>query len=483
MAALLVAGVVSAPASAQTPTVVANPGSVVIAVTGGTFGLGAFEVPLPGCDVTGGGCLSIPASLNADGTFSVRASDLQLPDIELPLEQLAQLTGGTGLPLGLRLVAFVDGPVTGVISPSTGLVRMNIALGVRLVPDLAALGLGSFASLLGSSAACQFGPVRLALTSGGSGAVQGVPYDPTNGAVTLVDGTAVVPPLTCGALITQFWPLLASQLAGSLGSVGDLGDLGGLPDSVDINSLASILAALNDLLGLPTEPGASTVRFEASFGSGADALSAPVLSGGVAWPASGFADVIPGDYFAEAVRWLKAMGITTGYAGSSTRYSPNITVTRDQMAAFLHRMMDLPLAPASCGLRDVPPAAYYARAACFLYAQGITTNNPYGPSGPVTRGQMAAFLWRMAGSPSVATPSGFTDVGSSVYYAEAVRWLKANGITTGYNGSATAFRPDLPVTRGQMAAFLYRLATNRGAWLAPTMMPTTATASLASVVR
>ena len=42
------------------------------------------------------------------------------------------------------------------------------------------------------------------------------------------------------------------------------------------------------------------------------------------------------------------------------------------------------------------------------------------------------------------------------YYADAVDWLLHRGITTGVGGNR--FAPNDPVTRAQMATFLWRLA-------------------------
>ena len=54
-------------------------------------------------------------------------------------------------------------------------------------------------------------------------------------------------------------------------------------------------------------------------------------------------------------------------------------------------------APTSCGFADEATIPGFARAgACWLKANGITTTNPYRAAGVVTRGEMAAFLWRLA---------------------------------------------------------------------------------------
>jgi hypothetical protein len=111
---------------------------------------------------------------------------------------------------------------------------------------------------------------------------------------------------------------------------------------------------------------------------------------------------------------------------------------------------------------DVPVNAYYEVASLWLKHRDITTGyagdpTRFAPDVTVTRAQMAAFLWRMAGQPD-APPGGFSDVPAGAYYATAANWLKAEGITTGYAGNATRFAPDVTVTRAQMAAFLWRMA-------------------------
>ena len=93
----------------------------------------------------------------------------------------------------------------------------------------------------------------------------------------------------------------------------------------------------------------------------------------------------------------------------------------------------------------------------WLADQGITSGTSAGvfsPAAKVTRGQMAAFLWRSAGSPAFAGNHGFGDVPAGSYYEVAVGWLADQGITSGT--SAGVFSPAAKVTRGQMAAFLWR---------------------------
>ena len=170
-----------------------------------------------------------------------------------------------------------------------------------------------------------------------------------------------------------------------------------------------------------------------------------------------FFDVPDGAYFTTAVDWLASSGITTG-TGPGT-FSPNDNVTRGQMATFLHRYSGEPGGSAAAGFSDVPAGRYYSAAVDWLAAQGITTGvggNRFAPEDVVTRGQMATFLFRLEGSPGGSPAAGFSDVSAGAFYANAVDWLLYRGITTGVGGNR--FAPSDPVSRGQMATFLWRLA-------------------------
>jgi len=80
----------------------------------------------------------------------------------------------------------------------------------------------------------------------------------------------------------------------------------------------------------------------------------------------------------------------------------------------------------------------------------------FSPAQSVTRAQMAVFLWRAAGSPVPEGSNGFSDVGAGTYYEQAVIWLVGEGITSGTGPGK--YSPLAPVTRAQMAVFLWRSA-------------------------
>jgi hypothetical protein len=185
----------------------------------------------------------------------------------------------------------------------------------------------------------------------------------------------------------------------------------------------------------------------------------PVLPGVCGTTKGSFVDVAAGAYFAAAAECLLARGITT-----NTRFTPTGVVTRGQMAAFLWRLNGEPEVGDSCGFRDEASIPAFARqGACWLLAQGITTNNPFNAAGTVNRGQMAAFLWRLAGEPPSGQSCGFRDEASIPAFArQGACWLLAQGITTNNPFNAAGV-----VNRGQMAAFLVRTGAAKGLWVAP----------------
>lgn len=111
---------------------------------------------------------------------------------------------------------------------------------------------------------------------------------------------------------------------------------------------------------------------------------------------------------------------------------------------------------------DVSDNAYYAEAIKWALANGITNgrgDGTFGVGSNVTRAEAVTFLWRSAGRPTPKTKNcPFVDVESDTknnyWYRDAVIWANENGITTGT--SATTFSPNDSVTRGQLITFLYR---------------------------
>jgi hypothetical protein len=196
-------------------------------------------------------------------------------------------------------------------------------------------------------------------------------------------------------------------------------------------------------------------------------------------PRAGFRDVPSNFTFAPAIDCLVWYGITQGR--TATTYAPGDRVTRQQMAVFLHRMLDdlvwLPEPPARSAFRDVPATGEAGRAINVLAGDELAellgrrivtgrTATSFDPQGRVTRAQMGSFIARTLEGVFEATGVTIVDRGSCrgvfrdessipAAHAANVDLLCAAGIVTGRADGT--YGPDAPVTRAQMAAFLMRL--------------------------
>ena len=113
--------------------------------------------------------------------------------------------------------------------------------------------------------------------------------------------------------------------------------------------------------------------------------------------------------------------------------------------------------------RDVKSGTYYYTPVTELYQRGIMNGvkrMEFSPTETMTRGMVVTVLYRMEGEPTVSAANVFTDVAQGRYYTDAVVWAWQQKITNGT--SETTFAPGDPVTREQLAVFLYRYAANLG---------------------
>ena len=182
------------------------------------------------------------------------------------------------------------------------------------------------------------------------------------------------------------------------------------------------------------------------------AVAASLTSSSPADGVAGFGDVPAGRYFTTPVQWMVDEGITTGT--SLTCFSPDQLATRGQMAAFMWRLVGEPQSPPHPFVDVVAP--WQQGPVSWMFEAGVTTGTTpttFSPDDHVTRGQVAAMLHRLAGEPDAPAPVQFPDV-VKPWQITAVGWMLAEGITTGT--SPTTFSPDAPATRGQIAAFFYR---------------------------
>ena len=208
-----------------------------------------------------------------------------------------------------------------------------------------------------------------------------------------------------------------------------------------------------------TSVGTATAKLGTSTSDGGSFAPGQNQNGG-AQPGgvSGFGDVPQTSWFADAVKYVSENKLMNGT--STTAFSPNENMSRAMLATVLYRMSG-ETAEADSSFGDVSSSAYYAAAVNWASSKGIvngTDRGMFSPDLSITREQLAAMLYRYAGEPSVSADlSAYTDAVSISPYAEkAVEWCVAKGILSGK--SATRLAPQDTATRAECAAMLQRFA-------------------------
>ena len=111
------------------------------------------------------------------------------------------------------------------------------------------------------------------------------------------------------------------------------------------------------------------------------------------------------------------------------------------------------------GFSDVSAGAWYADAVEYVRDNGLmsgTSATTFSPDTATSRAMLAAILYRASGSPAVSASVSFNDVADNTWYTQAVAWASSNGIITGYGDGR--FGINDPVTREQIATILWRYA-------------------------
>ncbi|MFR4239499.1 MAG: S-layer homology domain-containing protein [Butyricicoccus sp.] len=101
--------------------------------------------------------------------------------------------------------------------------------------------------------------------------------------------------------------------------------------------------------------------------------------------------------------------------------------------------------PSKTGFNDVASSAWYADAVQYVTDKGLmngTDDNQFSPSASTTRGMLMTVLARYAGEDTT---------GGATWYEKGMDWAKAKGVSDGTN-------PNADITREQLVTMLYRYA-------------------------
>lgn len=178
-----------------------------------------------------------------------------------------------------------------------------------------------------------------------------------------------------------------------------------------------------------------------------------------------FLDIPAGAWYESAVRYVyeKHMMSGTGEA----MFSPDLATTRAMIVTILYRLEGSPAASNAPAFTDVTDGQWYSSAIAWAATNNIVGGyggGLFGPNDTITREQMAAILHRYAqykGYDVTATAdlSGYVDAGSVSTWAQgAMQWANGAGLITG--NSATTLNPLGAATRAEVATILMRFCEN-----------------------
>ena len=174
---------------------------------------------------------------------------------------------------------------------------------------------------------------------------------------------------------------------------------------------------------------------------------------------AGFSDVEAGDWYAGAAVYCRDNGLMDGTGGNT--FSPDTPMTRGMLVTVLYRLAGSPsLEQENLGypFADVPGDSWYADGTYWARLNGVVSGyseSAFGPDDPLTREQLATILWRYAGSPAVGGGASFADESAiASWAASAVDWAQESGYISGVGGNR--FDPDGTATRAQVAVILMR---------------------------
>ena len=175
-----------------------------------------------------------------------------------------------------------------------------------------------------------------------------------------------------------------------------------------------------------------------------------------------FSDVEASAWYHQAVTYVAQNGVMTGTGNNS--FTPNLVMSRAMAAQVLYNLAGRPEAPAQASYCDVPADSWFAPAVQWVTSTGLMKGyspQQFAPNDPLTREQLAAILHRHTLSqglhPRISLDlSAFADSSQvSAWAVDGMTWALEHGLFYGLGGGILA--PRRPATRAETAAVLYRM--------------------------
>lgn len=176
-------------------------------------------------------------------------------------------------------------------------------------------------------------------------------------------------------------------------------------------------------------------------------------------PMSGYTDLNMGEWYHDGIHYCLDEGLMDGV--DAGMFAPNATTSRAMIVTILWRLQGSPEVEAEETFTDVAPGDWYADAIAWAAAGGVAEgyeDGSFRPNDAITREQLAAMLWRYAGSPEAGGDlSAFADgAETSAWAQQAVSWAVSLGLINGVDSDR--LDPKGQATRAQTATILMRFA-------------------------
>ncbi len=212
-----------------------------------------------------------------------------------------------------------------------------------------------------------------------------------------------------------------------------------------LKSLGSAFAADTDKInnGYPVFKWQSSPDEQGGGMGGTTETQEPGQNPGVITPAGTYSDVAANAWYKSAVDYVTDKKLMNGTGNG--KFNPEGNTTRAMLMTILTRLS---------GENTDGGSPWYQKGLDWSVAKGISDGS--NPEKNITREQLAAMLYRYAGSPkTTGNLDSFNDAGQVSDYAKtAMQWAVEKGIVTGKGGGK--LDPGSNASRAEVAAMLQR---------------------------
>ncbi len=251
-----------------------------------------------------------------------------------------------------------------------------------------------------------------------------------SGSFTVKEGTVGIAEMAarnCSSITSVIFPssvkYINNQAFGSCTSLKSIIFQGDAPELED-----DVFAGVTATVSYPTDNATWGTSTHQNYGGTLD------------W-SSRFVDLPANAWYTVYALQAADLGLMGGVGNNL--FAPADTTTRAMFVQILYAMEGKPSVGTANPFTDAPSNQWYADAVQWAYEESVTggtSSTTFSPNQNVTREQVAVFLYAYYGRPEVTGDlSGFTDAGQVDSWAvEAMLWATQNGIMDGYlNGDGT----------------------------------------------